>query len=293
MFRNVMRHYVWDVICREEVIPFLHDVVQQGKEEGSCRSNMKRPTDAIMVPRRVKGDPVIGPRAIMVAMEKDLGLMRRLLEMERRRASRILSSRLYQGVCGGQEVALVGPMCGAPYSVLILEKLIALGVEQVLFFGWCGSIQRNLPVGAFLVPDRAISEEGTSAHYPVGSNVPRPSGHLFRAIEEGLVEWGVPFSKGPVWTTDAPYRETREKVVLFQGQGVLGVEMEVSALFTVAAFRQVDLGALLVVSDDLSCLQWKPGFSHMALAASRKIAAQVLCALLEKMTDSDSRAMGP
>jgi len=34
IFRNVMRHYVWDVICREEVIPFLRRVVKQGKEEG-------------------------------------------------------------------------------------------------------------------------------------------------------------------------------------------------------------------------------------------------------------------
>ncbi|MDY6953659.1 MAG: glycosyltransferase, partial [Thermodesulfobacteriota bacterium] len=27
MFRHVMRNYVWDVICREEVMPFLHHVL--------------------------------------------------------------------------------------------------------------------------------------------------------------------------------------------------------------------------------------------------------------------------
>jgi len=253
---------------------------------------MKRPRDEVMYPRGGKGDPNIGSTAIMVAMEEDLAVIRRALGIDARRAWNILSSKLYKGGCDHQDVALVGPLCGAPYAVMVAEKLIALGAERIVFMGWCGSLQQDLPVGAILVPDRAISEEGTSAHYPGGSSQLRPSGRLLEAIEEGLAECAVPFQRGAVWTTDAPYRETRAKVVLFQGQGVLGVEMEVSALFTVAAFRQIEMGALLVVSDDLSSLRWKPGISSTAFKGARKMAAQVIPSMCRKITDFEAQGIG-
>ncbi|MDY6953660.1 MAG: nucleoside phosphorylase [Thermodesulfobacteriota bacterium] len=247
---------------------------------------MKRPRDEVLWARREEGDPAMGPMAIMVAMEQDLAAIRRSLGIDGRRPWRMLSSRLYRGVCDDQDVALVGPMCGAPYAVMVLEKLVALGAKRLVFWGWCGSLQQSLPVGGVLIPDRAISEEGTSAHYPVASSHLRPSGRLLEAIEESLWEYAVPFQRGAVWTTDAPYRETREKIVAFQGQGVLGVEMEVSALFAVAAFRQIDMGALLLVSDDLSSLRWKPGISSTAFKEARNKAIGVIPSLCGKIADS-------
>ena len=55
-------------------------------------------------------------------------------------------------------------------------------------------------------------------------------------------------------------RETREKVERYQKEGVLAVEMEISALFTVAKFRGAELGAMPVVSDELATFKWRPGF---------------------------------
>jgi purine-nucleoside phosphorylase len=94
----------------------------------------------------------------------------------------------------------------------------------------------------------------------------------------------VSFQRGAVWSTDAPYRETKEKVLLFQQQGVLGVEMELSALFAAARFRQVKIGALLVVSDELGSLSWKRGFKTQKLKQSREIAAEVLRSTCQKLT---------
>jgi uridine phosphorylase len=249
---------------------------------------MKKPRDEIMYPKRGKKDPTIGPVAIMVAMQEDLAVICRSLEIDGRTSWTILSSRLYKGGGGHGDVAVVGPMCGAPYAVMVLEKLIALGAQKLVFFGWCGSIRKDFPLAGFLAPDRAVSEEGTSAHYPISSPYPRPSGHVLKAIEDSLIEHCVPFHKGTVWSTDAPYRETREKVILFQDQGVFGVEMEVSALFTVACFRQVDMGALLVVSDELGSLRWKPGFSNIRFTSARKMAARVISTICQKMTDSEA-----
>jgi uridine phosphorylase len=167
---------------------------------------------------------------------------------------------------------------------MVLEKLIVMGAKKVLFWGWCGSIHKDLCLGDLLLPNSAISEEGTSALYPQSTPCAKPSALVFKAIEESLLASPLPFRTGAVWSTDAPYRETKEKVISYQRQGVLGVEMELSALFTVARFRKVDMGALLVVSDELSSLRWKPGFSNPKFNSSRKMAADIICAACHKLS---------
>ena len=77
--------------------------------------------------------------------------------------------------------------------------------------------------------------------------------------KSAVIAAGEAFHAGKVWTTDAPYRETEAKVREYGSQGILAVEMEMSALFTVARFRGVALAGLLVVSDELSNLTWRHG----------------------------------
>ena len=240
--------------------------------------------DEIVYPVRGKKDPAVGPVAVMVAMETDLGFVRRSMDIMGQPVCKIFSSRLYKGRCDHEDIAVVGPMMGAPYAAVVLEKLIVLGAQRILFFGWCGSIQPKVGIGDFVVPDRGVSEEGTSSHYPGPDSPPKPSGRLVKAIEKSLLRRAVSFQRGAVWSTDAPYRETKKKVRLFQEQGVLGVEMELSALFAVAHFRHVKLGALLVVSDELGSLRWKPGFKTQKFKQSRKIAAEVLRSTCQELT---------
>jgi purine-nucleoside phosphorylase len=53
------------------------------------------------------------------------------------------------------------------------------------------------------------------------------------------------------WTIDAVYRETVEEALAYREEGVVTVEMEAAALFTIAEVRGVDIAALFVVSDHL------------------------------------------
>jgi len=57
------------------------------------------------------------------------------------------------------------------------------------------------------------------------------------------------------------------------------VEMELSALLTVARFRGVAAGAILVVSDELASLTWRPGFRDPLFTAARKAVCEVLSTL--------------
>ena len=95
-------------------------------------------------------------------------------------------------------------------------------------------------------------------------------------IEDDLNKNGQAFLKGEVWTTDAPYRETPEKIEFYQKRGVLAVEMELSALMTLALYREVKLGGLLVVSDELFDLKWHTGFSNPKLKRTSRYAGELI-----------------
>jgi uridine phosphorylase len=145
-------------------------------------------------------------------------------------------------------------------AALALEKLIALGGKRFVVFGCCGALSPDLAVGDILLPTWAVSQEGTSCHYPLTAAA-KASAQLHGALTDFFGRGGTVVKSGGLWTTDAPYRERWETVRQFQSQGVLAVDMEFSALVTVAAFRQVELAAVMVVSDLLYADVWEPGFS--------------------------------
>ena len=106
-------------------------------------------------------------------------------------------------------------------------------------------------------------------------------------LEISLEQQGLTFTKGEIWTTDAIYRETPEKVRKYRKKGILAVEMEISALLTVAAYRSVSLTGLLVVSDELFDLKWRPGFSDSLLKKNTRLAGELLLRLSESLTHCD------
>lgn len=144
---------------------------------------------------------------------------------------------------------------------LCLEKLIALGGRKIVLFGWCGSLSPSLEVGDLLVPSQGISEEGTSKHYSEFGRL-EPDKSLGSELEHCLKQQSLEYQRGPLWTTDAPYRETQEKVAGYADQGVLGVDMEFSALCSIASFRGIQFAGLMLVSDELWRVPWKAQFGN-------------------------------
>jgi uridine phosphorylase len=182
---------------------------------------------------------------------------------------------VYQPAESLRKITVAGPVVGAPQTVMILEKLIVLGVRRVILLGWVGGLSPTLSPGDIILPDEAISEEGTSRHYSDEIR-PRPSCSLVNDLKEGMKQEGLPYRQGPIWTTDAPYRETIDKLKELQSQGVLGVDMETSAVFTVSTFRGIEAAALLIVSDDLSKMTWRHGFRDPKFLQARKQVVQFL-----------------
>jgi uridine phosphorylase len=156
----------------------------------------------------------------------------------------------------GVPVALVTPGVGAPASASTMEVLIALGAVNIIGCGSCGVVKPGFDVGHVIVPTGAVRDEGTSYHYapPEAEVLPHP--RALAAIDDALTEASVPHDRGLVWTTDAIFRETSEKVARRREQGCLVVEMEAAAMFAVAAFRGAVYGQLLYAGDDVSAAEW-------------------------------------
>jgi len=166
---------------------------------------------------------------------------------------------------------------------MIFETLVAWGASKFIFLGWCGAISKQVKTGDIIVPAAAIIDEGTSAHYLPDMRQSQPSQNIVGNIKTILRESGVQFHEGPIWTTDAVYRETRDQVQSFQNEGILAVEMETSAVFTVAKYRSVEAAAILVVSDELSGNDWEPGFKQKRFQQGRTSACRAvsnLCQIL-------------
>jgi hypothetical protein len=236
------------------------------------------PEEGLIRPKKRRSDPDIGRDAILVVTPDDLD---HLLEATASRRPSCFDMGFFKlhlvEKRGGGSFSIFGPFLGAPHAVMGMEKVIALGAKRVWGIGWCGSIQPDLTIGDFVIPVDCISEEGTSAHYPIGDRIPG-SDALLCGTMDGLLSKRCERAcrRGTIWTTDAPYRETPSKVRRLQEKGVLAVEMEMSALMTLAIYRSVSFAALLVVSDELFDLRWRPGFKNPIFRQSCRSAGELI-----------------
>ena len=199
----------------------------------------------------------------MAATRQDLFHLCDFFGFDRGDFYRMINSRLYLDRKQPQSCSLTGPFIGAPYAVMLLEMLIAMGARNIIFVGWCGAVSEQVKIGDIIVPTSALIDEGTSRHYGTSDkNISHPSSKLVARIRQSLEGRQIVFRSGTIWTMDAVYRETRQQVEARRRDGILAVEMELSALFSASSFRRVDLAAILVASDELSMPKWKPGFKE-------------------------------
>lgn len=145
---------------------------------------------------------------------------------------------------------------GAPLSGSFLDEMIAYGCRDFIACGGAGVLRTGVVMGHLIVPDEAVRDEGTSYHYLPPSRTVSAHPDAVAAIAATLMTEGIPYVQGRTWTTDAPYRETREKVNHRIAEGCITVEMEAAAFFAIAQFRGVRFGQILYGGDDLSGEIW-------------------------------------
>lgn len=147
---------------------------------------------------------------------------------------------------------LVYPSAGGSASVMEVELLIASGVEKIVAFGTCGSMNTKIAKNTLLVPVAAKRDEGTSYHYLPPSDTVEQSTESIIALESTFNELNKEYEKGKIWTIDAIYRETPSKLEKLQKMGYIGVDMELASLLAMAKFRGIKFAEFLIADDNIA-----------------------------------------
>lgn len=179
---------------------------------------------------------------------------------------------------GGVTVAFA-PI-GAPGSIMMMEDLIACGAESFVGLGASGGLDPTHPVGDVLIPNAVqVVDEGTSPHYP-GDGPPKADQRMVSEFSALIEKHGGRTATGDWWTTDGFYREMTDDISRHAAAGILGIDMETSAMYRVAQHRGISACNTLVVSDEL-WTDWNYGidFSEFKTGVDAMKAAAVEWAL--------------
>lgn len=143
-----------------------------------------------------------------------------------------------------------------PWISADIEELHAQGVEKFIIFGNCGVLDANIEDCSIIIPTKAFREEGTSYHYIEESDIIDTNPKYINEFIEILTKYDFNYTKGYTWTTDAFYRETREKINYFKNKGAVCVEMEGSVIASVCKKLNIDYFTFYYAGDNLDSTEW-------------------------------------
>jgi len=156
----------------------------------------------------------------------------------------------YTGTYEGKRVSVQGTGMGCPGATIVFEELVQLGVKKLLRVGTCGGLQPHHALGDTIIAISAVPADSTAMHLVANEpHCPTASWELIHGAVHVAKEVGLPVHVGPVVSSDLFYNPDEGQYERWSKRGVLAVEMEAAALFTVGAIRGVQSGCLLTVSD--------------------------------------------
>jgi len=189
-----------------------------------------RPTAPIAADALLVGDP---GRALLLAQE--------LLE-EPKMSNHARGLWAYFGTTpAGGELTIQATGMGGPSAVLVLGDLVELGVKRAVRVGTCVGIEAKSGLGDLLVVEEAIARGGSAASLGVepGTAV-APDPVLTGKLQSELGREG---SLVSVASVDHPAGDAA-------GLGVAAVDMQTAPLLALAAGLGIELGAVLIVSEE-------------------------------------------
>lgn len=139
---------------------------------------------------------------------------------------------------------------GSANAATIMDLLVAIKPEAVLFLGKCGGLKKSTEIGNYILPIAAIRGEGTSDDYMLKEVPALPSFKLHKVVSNKIAEQGVEYRTGVLYTTNRRLWEWDQEFKKYlQKVYAIGIDMETATIFSVGHVNQIPRGALLLVSD--------------------------------------------
>ena len=219
--------------------------------------SIMKPEDTIEMRRKFGRFPTIDPpKGLVLCLKNDLPYQLRW-KTPVQKAGRVMGDLFLVKRTRGRVGVLSNFGIGAPVVASLTEEMIAWGVKRFIILSWGGALQTSLNTGDIVIADKAIRDEGVSHHYLPAEKYANADASLMASLSLHLSASKIPLKTGATWTTDAPYRETREEILKYQAEDVQVVEMEIASLFALAQVRGVRAAAVIIVADRLANLEWE------------------------------------
>jgi purine-nucleoside phosphorylase len=159
----------------------------------------------------------------------------------------------FTGTYAGRRVSIQGTGMGIPsISIYVHELINEFHVRRLIRVGTCGALQPDLKLGDLVLAQAACTDSAVNKIRFQGQDfAPAASFSLLQSAYDRARDEGIPVRVGSVLTSDTFYGDDPDGWKLWARYGVLAVEMESAALYTLAARHAVEALSILTVSDSL------------------------------------------
>lgn len=164
--------------------------------------------------------------------------------------------RTWTGTYKGITVSATSTGMGCPSTAIAVEELANVGATHFIRVGSTAALQAGMHIGDIVVNTGSMRLDGTTRYYVHDGFPAVPDFFLTRALFEAAVEHQqgrdlhVFFGLGAA--SDAFYGETPELLQMLSDHRMLNVEMESSAIYTIATLRGLRAGMVCAVSANLA-----------------------------------------
>lgn len=152
--------------------------------------------------------------------------------------------------CRASNVSIINYGMGSANAATVMDLLTARNPDAVLFLGKCGGLKKSTEIGHFILPIAAIRGEGASNDYFPPEVPALPSFKLHKFVSEQIVERGLEYRTGVIYTTNRRvWEHDQEFKARLEAMTCIGIDMETATIFIVGHHNAIARGALLLVSD--------------------------------------------
>jgi uridine phosphorylase len=159
--------------------------------------------------------------------------------------------RVVNATYDGRALTLCSTGIGCPSAAIAVEELAEVGVETFVRVGTTGALQEGIEIGDMVVATGAAKDEGTTKRYESDTYPAVPDYEVLSALVDSAEANDEDVHVGPIASDDAFYAETDEYVADWEAAGLLAVEMEAAAIFTLARRKGLRAGAICTVDGNL------------------------------------------
>ncbi len=159
----------------------------------------------------------------------------------------------FTGTYQGKPVSIQGTGMGVPSIAIYVTELIReYGVKTLIRVGTCGAFQPDMALGDVILAQAACTDSNINQIRFGGRDfAPCADFGLLQAAWQEARNRGLNVKVGPVLTSDSFYQDVEDPWGIWRRHGVLAIEMESTALYTIAAAHGVRAMSVLTVSDQL------------------------------------------